>query len=380
MSLGTITTIYALLTAAAALHILVVTGLNSIWMLHTNIVRPLKTGPLVSVLIPARNEEGRIGTCLDSLLAQNYDNMEIIVYDDDSDDATGALLERYAEENPGLVKVLHGGSLEKGWYGKPRALQRLSEAASGAWLYFTDADTVHGPDSVGQALALAGHYKADLVSGYIRLRTESFGETQVVPAIYLLSMIAMPLWLIHIVKSPLVSHAIGQAMLFRASTYREAGGYAAVRDKVSEDVRIARLVKRHGGRVVFADLKEHVSCRMYSDYKSAISGLSKNVYDYFNKNSLVLLAATAAVPLVFFVPMIGSVWVPAFLAKAQPFFRLHSLAMLYAWAILALERRLPWYLPLIHPLILVNVLSTAWKAARLFSTGRAIEWKGRMVK
>lgn len=380
MNPTSLATIYGIIVAVAAVHILIVTGLNAIWMLHTSIVRPAKTGPLVSVLVPARNEESRIEICLDSLLAQNYGNLEIIVYDDESTDGTGAILDRYAGDHPDLVKVIHGQGLEKGWYGKPHALQRLSEAASGAWLYFTDADTIHKPDSVGFALGLSNHYKADLVSGYIRLETGSFGEAQVVPAIYLLSMIAMPLWLIHVVKSPLISHAIGQTMLFRASAYEKTGGYAAVKDKVTEDVRIARLVKKHGGKVIFADLKETVSCRMYKDYESAISGLSKNVYDYFNKNILVLLAATAAVPLVFFVPIIGAVWVPAFLAQAQPFFRLSCLVLLYAWAILTLERKLPWYIPLIYPLILVNVLSTAWRAARLFSTGRAIEWKGRMVK
>ena len=71
---------------------------------------------------------------------------------------------------------------------------------------------------------------------------------------------------------------------------------------------------------------------------------------------------------------------PGFLAPAQPFFRLSAMVLLYAWGIVTLGRMLPWYVPFIHPLILVNVLSSAWRAHRLFSTGKAIEWKGRMVK
>lgn len=379
MSPAAIVTIYAAFTAVAGVYILVVTGLNGAWMLRTNLIRPQRSGPLVSVLIPARDEEAHIAACLDSLLLQTYDNYEIIVYDDDSSDGTARILARYAAEHSERLKII-SGHLEAGWYGKPHAMQRLSENASGTWLYFTDADTLHGKDSVSKLVGLAEHYKADFVSGYIRHRIGSFGEAMVVPAIYLLSMVAMPLWLIHALKAPIISHAIGQAMFFRTSTYAAAGGYEAVKHQVSEDVRIARLVKKHGGRAVFADLKEEVSCRMYEDYGSAIAGFSKNVYDYFNKNNLVLAAATVAVPLVFFIPIIGSIWLPAALVAAQPFFRLSCLALLYAWGFVALERMLPWYIPFAYPVILINVLSTAWRAYRLFKDGKAIEWKGRMVK
>ncbi len=379
MSLETIVTAYAMATAVAGVHIFVVTALNTAWMMYASIVSPKKTGPLVSLLVPARNEEAHLGACLDSLVAQNYENLEIIVYDDDSTDGTRKILDQYVKRYPGLVRAI-GGKLEPGWYGKPLALQRLSEAASGSWLYFTDADTVHEPDSVGFALGSAELHKADLVSGYVRNKIGSFGEGQVVPAIYLLTMVAMPLWLIHLAKSSLISHAIGQVMLFRASFYEKIGGYDAVRHKVSEDVHMARLVKKQGGKVLFTDLKEHIACRMYSDYRSAIDGLSKNVYDYFNKNIIVLVAVTVLVPLVFFIPILGSIWLPAFLIQAQPWFRLGCLFLVSAWGLLTMERLLPWYVPLIYPLILVNVLSTAWRACRLFATGKAVEWKGRMVK
>lgn len=380
MSLEECAVIYAALTLAAAIFTLVLTAVNAAWMLRTSTIRPIKSGPLVSVLVPARDEEENIEACLDSLLAQNYRNLEIIVYDDDSSDGTGAILDRYRRSHPDHVKVIHGKGLAEGWYGKPQALMRLSQAAAGDWLYMTDADTVHRPDSVGFSLSLAQRYGADLVSGYVRQKLGGFGEAQVVPAIYLLSMVAMPLGLVHLTKTPRISHAIGQSMLFRKSAYDAIGGYAAVKNKVSEDVQIARLMKKHGGKALFADLKERVSCRMYRDYRSAIVGLSKNVYDYFNKNIYLLIAATAGVTLLFFLPIAASLWLPPCVAAAQPYFRLGCLVMVYAWYLLTMERMLPWYIPLIYPLILTNVLSTAWRAARLFATGKAVEWKGRMVK
>ena len=380
MTMTVISIAWGALAAATGLFILLTTALNTAWLFHGGAIHPVRIGPRVSVLVPARNEEARVTTCIDSLLDQQYDDYEIIVYDDDSTDGTGAILDRYAEDYPDLIRVIHGKGLEEGWYGKPHAMQRLSESADGEWLLFTDADTIHKPDSIGKAVALADFYKADLVSGYVRHVVGSFGEAEVVPSIYLLSMAAMPLWLIHLTKSPVISHAIGQFMFFKTSSYKKINGYASVRDKVSEDIRIVRLLKKSGGKILFTDLKNQASCRMYENYKSAITGLSKNVYDYLGKNFLILLLATIAVPLLFFIPIIGSFWLPAFLSPAQPYFRFHFMVMFYSWTLLTLDRMFPWYLPFIYPLIFINVLSTAWRAFRLFSTGKAVEWKGRMVK
>ena len=378
-SAGDIATALAALSAAAGIWVVVLTALNAMWMLHTNMIKPRREGPLVSILVPARDEEARIAACLDSLLAQDYDRTEIIIYDDDSTDATPAILADYQARRPGRIRVIRG-ALEEGWYGKPHAMQRMSEAASGSWLFFTDADTVHRPDSVSFAAGLAEHYKVDLVSGYVRHTIGSFGEGVTVPSLYLLTMALMPTWLSHRSRIPAISHAIGQVMFFKAETYRRAGGYAAAAREVSEDVRIARLVKRAGGRVLFADLKDHVSCRMYDGYRAAVDGFSKNVYDYFDKKFALLLAVTALVPLVFFLPLLGAVWLPEALLPAQRLFRLASILVFYAWGVVTVDRGLPWYVPFVYPLIFVNTLSAAWRAFHLFATGRAIAWKGRMVK
>ncbi len=380
MSVEQMARLLAYLCLGIASYSCILTLLNSLWMRRSAGLKALKEGPAVSVLIPARNEEEGIAACLDSLLAQNYKNFEIIVYDDDSKDGTAAILDHYAARYPGTLKVLHGQSLAEGWYGKPQAMQKLYEASKGHWLYYTDADTLHSPESIGASMSLALKYRADLVSGYVQQRLGSVGEALVVPAIYLLSMFALPLELIHTSSIPALSHAIGQSMLFKRSCIDGLGGFSPIKDKVSEDVRIARLIKRKNGRVLFADLKSRLACRMYSDYASAIVGLSKNVYDYFGKNPAVLLAATAGISIFLLLPVAASLWLPPFLISVQGIFRLASLAMFATWVLVALDRRLPWYVPLAYPLILINVLSTAWRAARLFSTGRAVEWKGRMVR
>lgn len=369
----------AVFAGMAGIWIVSVTILNTMWMFQTNLIQPKREGPLVSILVPARDEEARLAACLDSLLAQDYPHAEIIVYDDDSSDGTPAILADYETRFPGRVRAIRG-VLEEGWYGKPHAMQRLSEAAAGHWLFFTDADTIHEPDSVSRVMGLADHYKVDLVSGYVRHAIGSFGEAVTVPSLYLLTMALMPVWLSHRTKAPALSHAIGQVMFFNAKAYRKAGGYAATARQVSEDVRVARLVKRSGGRVLFADLKSQVSCRMYESYQEAIDGFSKNVYDYFDKKFALLLAITVVVPLVFFAPLFCAVWLPEPLRAALPWFRLSSLLVFYSWGLVTVDRSLPWYVPFVYPLIFVNTLSAAWKAFRLFATGKAIAWKGRMVR
>ena len=380
MSLIQIAAVLSRLCLAVSLLALCLTTLNALWMRKSAAAQAQTGGPLVSVLVPARDEEEGIAACLDSLLSQQYQTLEIIVYDDDSSDGTAAILDRYAKAWPGRLKVIHGKGLEPGWYGKPKAMQLLFEAARGDWLYYTDADTLHEADSIGFSLALAGKFNSDLVSGYVQQRIGSLGEALVVPAIYLLSMFALPLGLVHRSSSPALSHAIGQSMLFKRSVLVKLGGFSLLKNKVSEDVHMARLIKHRKGRVLFADLKDRISCRMYENYSSAIVGLSKNVYDYFGKKPSILIAATAGIAIALLLPIAASLWLPSGFEAALGAFRLSCLFMFLAWTVLILDRRLPWYLPFCYPLLLINVLSTAWRAARLFSTGRAVEWKGRMVR
>ncbi|HOV94877.1 MAG TPA: glycosyltransferase family 2 protein [Spirochaetales bacterium] len=372
--------VFSIISFVISAYVLLLTLCNNAWLRFSARQKPAQTGPRINVLIPARNEEQNIVTCLNSMLAQEYDNYSIIVYDDDSTDATGQILDDYAARYPDKVRVIHGKGLPAGWYGKPHAMQCLSEASDADYLFFVDADTTHKPDSIGRFLAVAQRYDADLVTGYAWQAIGSFGEAIVVPSIYILNMIAMPLWLIHRTKAPGFSHAIGQIMFFKASKYREIGGYTLVKQQVTEDVRIARELKKQGGKVVFIDAKPSVTCRMYSDYKSSMKGVSKNIFDYFNKNTVLLSLATVAAVLFLFGPLAGVIITFATNSVAKFFFLGAFLGVFLAWVAVTVQRRLPWYVPFVFPVIFVNDLSGAWYARRVISKGNAIEWKGRFVK
>jgi chlorobactene glucosyltransferase len=153
-----------------------------------------------------------------------------------------------------------------------------------------------------------------------------------------------------------------------------------VKHQATEDVKMARVVKAHGGKVVFADLRDIVDCRMYSSYKEAIQGIAKNAYDYLGKNLIVLFLGTVAVPLIFFIPVIACVVPIPSLGPALPFLRASAILSCYAWVLETIDRRLPWYVAFIYPLVFVNALSSRWRGFRLVNKEGGIEWKGRKVR
>lgn len=372
-------TAYGIITFAACIFFFFVTVSNIFWLVHTQSIEPRESGPSVAVLVPARNEALRIRPCLDSLLKQNYHSYQIYVIDDNSTDETWEILKSYMQRYPRKFKAFRAEPLPEGWYGKPHALQELSGHVEEEYILCTDADTVHKPDSIGRAIAVAERYKADLVTGYVHHFMPTFAEASVEPSIYILTMLAMPLYLIPLTKSSKISHAIGQFMLFRRSFFEKIGGYEPVRKQATEDVKMANIVKQQGGRIAFVDLKMSVECRMYSNYRGAIQGIAKNAYDYLGKNTLFLFLGTVAVPLVFFVPII--VWfinIP-WLGPAVPFLKASAILTLYTWILEAIDRRLPAYVPFIYPLIFINALSALWSGYRQVRKEGGVEWKGRKV-
>src|SRR5688572_28123206 len=161
-------------------------------------VAPPSEGPLVSVLVPARNEERNIEECIRSLLLQDYPSYELIVLDDHSSDRTAEIAERLINQvrNPRVTaRLLHGGTLPDDWTGKNWACHQLAEAANGEFLWFTDADTAHAPGTISAAVDYACRKNAGLVSAWPKQLTGSLGEKLIVPVIILIGLAFCPLWL-----------------------------------------------------------------------------------------------------------------------------------------------------------------------------------------
>jgi chlorobactene glucosyltransferase len=345
--------------------------------LHT-VPGELLDGPLVSVLIPARNEEQNIKKCLDSLCRQNYKNYEILVINDNSTDATWAIINRIARTNP-RVRVFNGKPLPEDWYGKPFALHQLAREARGDILLFTDADTIHGPVSLSWAVTNITKTGADLLSGYVGQVLESFGERMTVPLMFFLTGFVIPLFMNRYTKLSFFSSAVGQYIAIKREVFNKIGGCEAFKKKTSEDIYMARHVKRQGYSTMFLDITGEVCCRMYSGYRAALEGIGKNIFDFLGKNTFLLLFAALAV--FFFLLFPFPLFFYALISKSPHLLQLAIVNILYTltWLMLFVGCRITWYYAFLWPLMFINLLYMAgWSWFRTIS-GRGFRWKDRVV-
>jgi glycosyltransferase involved in cell wall biosynthesis len=227
--------------------------------------------PEVSIIIPARNEEASLASCLESLLAQTDVVFEIIVVNDHSTDRTRAIASSFPN-----VKVMDAPSLPPCWTGKNNALIAGAAQARGEWLLFTDADTVHLSGSLARALKEAKACQAALLSYSPEQGVSGFWEKAVMPVIfaelaahYRPSEVSNP-------NCPAAA-ANGQYILISREAYDAIGGHAAVADKILEDVELARAAKRSGRKILFRFGADAVRTRMYRNFSQLREGWTKNL-------------------------------------------------------------------------------------------------------
>jgi hypothetical protein len=229
------------------------------------------SSPQVSVIIPARNEEASLGACLSSIVAQTGVVTEVTVVDDGSTDRTPQI----ARSFPG-VRLLPAAPLREGCTGKCNALVAGAEHACGKWLLFTDADTVHLPGSLAHSLQEAEEHQAALLSYSPEQEVHGFWEKALMPLVFseLATTFRPPD--VNDPASP-VAAANGQYLLISRQAYDRVGGFGAVIHSLLEDVELARLVKRSGGRLWFRFGGDAVRTRMYRSFGQMVEGWTKNL-------------------------------------------------------------------------------------------------------
>ena len=250
----------------------------------------------VSVLLPVRDEARRVEPCLRALLASTGVDLEVLVLDDGSTDGTADVVRRVTAGDP-RVRLLTGAPLPPGWLGKPHACQQLADAAtrSSEVLVFVDADVVVAPTAVAATVALLDEHALDLVSPYPRQHAP--GATRLVQPLLQWSWLTfLPLRLAERSPRPSLSAANGQLLAVRRSTYDRAGGHAAVREAVVEDVELLRALKRVGGRGGVADGTALATTRMYDGWDELVEGYSKSLWTLPPATVAVLLLLYVAPP------------------------------------------------------------------------------------
>jgi glycosyltransferase involved in cell wall biosynthesis len=252
--------------------------------------------PVITAIIPAKDEEATLAECVASVCAQTYPRLEIIIVDDRSTDRTGAIAREFAARDP-RVRVLTIAELPGGWTGKTHALQAAAQEASGDWFWFLDSDTRHEPENLAIVMEYARSRGAVLASLLPEMRCHTFWENVVQPLAGIVLMQSFPLFLVNSDRSPL-AFANGQYILVLRSAYEAAGGHRAVRDRFVEDIRLAERVKALGLPIRVAVARGIGSTRMYASLGQLIRGWSRILYDALGRNPWKLLGRLLD-PLVF---------------------------------------------------------------------------------
>ena len=365
---------------AGVLAALLLNTLNNLRLLRQPTTQsPPEAGPLVSILIPARNEARTIARCLISLARQDYPHYEILVLDDQSDDDTAAIVERLARRHP-QIRLLRGKPLPPNWHGKAYACAQLAQAARGEWLLFVDADTIHAPDCVLTALRTAQERRADLLTMMPRLESGSFGEALLLPTIPLTFAMVLPLGLVMNTPSPLFAGALGPFLLFRRASYLRMGGHAAVRTDIVEDMQLSRLVKRSGGRVVWIDGTALMRVRLYHNLREAWHGLAKSAFAALDYSlpallfGLPLCIAFMLMPYAFLVASILGHW----FSLSLFWLPLVQVALLWVSYWFPLRRfHLPRGVALLFPATVLAIILYTLHSAYQVVLGDGVIWKGR---
>ncbi len=350
---------------AIRLFIALLNVINRQW-LHDGVVT---STPLVSILIPARNEENNIGTLLESLLQQDYKNLEIIVYDDLSTDNTAAIVNNYCFSD-NRVRIVNGIELPRGWLGKNYACHTLSQEAKGDYLLFIDADVVTFPKLITQAMAHLKKHQLSLLSIFPQQIMHSLGELITVPLMTWILVSLLPLRLTRDSKKPSLSSANGQFMLFDASVYKQIQFHKLVKNVAVEDIVIFKELKRNRfkGHTILSN--GQVKCRMYKGFGEAARGFSKNIFYFFGKSPIASFAF-AIITTFGFVPLLF--W----LGGPFPFIWLAGEASIRLIIAIA-TRQNGFKLVLLAPLQQLAFFWILFIAYRVKILGN-LEWKGRIV-
>jgi len=324
---------------------------------------------LVSVLIPARNEEANIRNILNDLKIQSYRNIEVIIFNDQSDDNTEDIVTEYTKSD-NRFSLVNSGSLPEGWYGKNYACHCLAERASGEYLLFLDADVRISGRLIADTISLAERKKPGLISVFPEQEIVSAGEAMTVPDMNFILLSLLPLSLVGKSSYPSLAAANGQFMFFDAEVYRKTRPHEKMKAEKVEDIETARFFKRNDIRVECLLGDERIRCRMYKGFSDAVNGFSKNVFSFFGNSFILallfwLVTSLGFLVIIYYMPVLFAI--------------IYILAGLTIRILVSLASRQSVFKNLIYLLPLQLSLGLFIYKAFLNRYFRSFEWKGRKI-
>lgn len=326
--------------------------------------------PLVSMIIPARDEGAKIEAALRSVLAIDYPNLELIAINDRSRDETGRIMDRLAAEDPRL-RVTHVMELPKGWLGKNHAMHAGAQAARGEYILFTDGDIHFGADAIRRAIRYMTHTEADHLCIPPNMIPGTYFENALIAYFILLFLVGTQPWLIP-TKFRHAYAGVGAFNLLRRKSYDALGGHVPIRLDVLDDVKLGKMVKRNGMRQEILNADDRVLVKWQDSAWQVIKGLEKNGFatmDY----SVTRLARVSLFTLgISLAPYLGLVLIPN--ASAWGF--IATLLFLHTiYAVLAYKSGCRGWVTFAFPFASVAMIFAFWRSAVVTLRQGGVRWR-----
>ena len=344
-------------------------------------VDDMTDGPLISVIIPARDEEASIGRLLESLERQTYRNIEILVLNDQSSDRTEEIVREHAAKD-GRIKCFSsdpGRKLHPN--GKINALLQLIPHARGEYLLATDADTYHAAACIAHAYSIMEKHDLDIISGFPTELCPSFAGTVNISAMMLTNTL-IPHFLVYHIPFPSATFAIGQFIMMKKSAYEETGGYTMIKGHM-DDVGIARLFVRKKKSFAFVSISRYVACYMYTNASEAFRGIERSIAGIFPPHIVSIIPVFGLVAILLHIAFspIAVIMIFAFQGFSETFHIMLAGILLFfiSWYIACRNAGWRKLISISAPLTLIQICLMYLHGLYNRLTKKGFIWKGRRI-
>ncbi len=333
--------------------------------------------PSVSVLIPARDEAGAIEASVRAALDSLAVEVEVVVLDDDSQDATADIVTAMAAEDA-RVRLVSGRPLPAGWNGKQHACAQLASVAKYQRLVFLDADVRLAPPALARLIAQQQRSDVALLSAFPYQETGTFWERLLIPLMHYILLGFLPLGRMRQQADPSLAAGCGQLFLTQQADYQRAGTHAAIKSSRHDGLKLPRAYRAAGMMTDVCDGTDLARCRMYTSGPAVMRGLLKNADEGIAKPTLIgpfsflLLGANVAPPLLLVLSLLDGRWWLILLAAIAT-----VLAWLPRW-LCALQFRQSRLGVLLHPFAMLVFVGLQWIAFVNAMRGKRVAWRGRL--
>jgi len=337
----------------------------------------IKLRPQISILIPARNEEGGIEAAIRSALATENAEIEVVVLDDHSEDNTAAIVSRVALLDS-RVRLENAPELPSGWCGKQHACHVLSQRARYEYLLFQDADVRLKKDCAPRLVAFMEASKAELVSGIPWQETGTWSEKMLIPLIHFVLLCFLPIKRMRMSTNPAFAAGCGQLFLAKKYSYEAMGGHASIKQSLHDGITLPRAYRKNGMMTDLCDVTELAECRMYRGFGQVWFGLAKNATEGMAKPFLltfftIFLLVGQVIPF----GIVGFIW---YFESCWGLRLVSVIAVCLAYSARFTAKvafRQSLFGALMHPLGILILLAIQWYALIRQGIGKPSGWKGR---